>query len=259
MVLTADPVTPSVDEHGAKSVLGRISLVLDAFDEVHDELTLSELTERCELPKSTVHRLAEQLVGLGWLERGPRGYRVGMRLFEIGGLARRRARMRDNAMPFMQELAAATHCAVHLGILDGFEVVYLATVPARGLELPTREGGRMPASCTGLGKAMLAFSDDHVIELAISRGCEHHGFAPLPPDALRAELATIARVGVAFDREEGHPGVACAAAPIRGSGRAIAAISVTGRAADFEFERASRLARHAAAGIWSELVRRRAF
>lgn len=240
-----------------RSVLGRIAIVLESFDEAHVELSLSELTERAMLPKSTVHRIAEQLVALGWLERCTRGYQVGMRLFELGGLARRRARLRDKAMPFMQELSSMTHCAIHLGILDGCEVVYLATIPARGLTLPTREGGRMPAQSTGLGKAMLAFSDQTVVDAILDHPTDDCGFAPLPLPALREELLKIRAIGVAFDREESHRGVACAAAPIRGAGRPIAAISITGHVEEFNFDRASKLARRAADGVWSELFPRR--
>lgn len=242
-----------------KSVVGRIDLLLSAFDEFHDELSLSEMNDRCLLPKSTVYRLAEQLVSLGWLERCARGYRIGMRLFELGGLARRCVRMREHAMPFMHDLSTATRCAVHLGILDRFEVVYIATVPARGLLLPTREGGRMPAVTTGLGKAMLAFSDSALVYEAISRPSEDLGFAPLPPRLLLAELTSIADDGVAFDHEEACSGVACAAAPIRGSGRALAAISITGHSRNFDYATSSRLVRNAAKGIWSELIRNRDF
>jgi DNA-binding IclR family transcriptional regulator len=257
MAMVADHLNDEVAA-STRSVLGRIAIVLDSFDEVHVELSLSEITERAMLPKSTVHRIAEQLVALGWLERCSRGYQVGMRLFELGGLARRRSRLRDKAMPFMQELSSLTHCAIHLGILDRYEVVYLATIPARGLTLPTREGGRMPAQSTGLGKAMLAFSDQTVVDAILNQPTDDCGFAPLAPPALREELLQIRAMGVAFDREEARRGVACAAAPIRGAGRPIAAISITGHAEDFNFERSSKLARRAAEGVWSELFQRRA-
>src|SRR5579884_4452834 len=134
------------------SVLARAATILDAFDGSTPVLSLSQLSTRTGLPKSTVHRFAEQLLGLGWFERAPGGYRVGMRLFEVGGLADRRNRIRERAAPHLHQLASSTGTAVHLGVLDHGEVVYLEKLPARGLELPTRDGGRMPAHCTALGK-----------------------------------------------------------------------------------------------------------
>ena len=238
----------------SNSVLARAATILDAFDGTTPVLSLSELSARAALPKSTVHRFAEQLLSLGWLERAAGGYRVGMRLFEVGGLAERRNRMRDRAIPFMHQLSTATRCAVHLAVLDRSEVVYLEKLPIRGLELPTREGGRMPAYCTSLGKALLAFAGDDEIERAIALGMPRRTPNTIvTPEALREELATVRRVGLAYDREEGCVGIACVAAPIRGAGRAIGAVSVTGFSSQIDFRIASTAVRRSADGIWQEL------
>lgn len=236
------------------SVLARAATILDAFDGSRPVLSLSELASRTGLPKSTVHRFAEQLLGLGWFERAPGGYRVGMRLFEVGGLAERHSRMRDRALPYMHQLSASTRCAVHLAVLDHTEIVYLEKVPVRGLNLPTREGGRMPAYCTSLGKAMLAFADEDEVDGVIDAGLARRTpFTIVAPDALRAELGSIKRSGVAADREEACRGISCVAAPIRGSGRAIGAVSVTGFAATFDFRAAGTAVKRATASIWYEL------
>ncbi len=93
---------PSDRETGARrSVLGRVDCVIGAFDRADHALTLHELTERTGLPKSTVHRMIDQLVAIGWIEREVSGYRIGMRLFEIGGLASRRSRLSDLANPHL--------------------------------------------------------------------------------------------------------------------------------------------------------------
>ncbi|HZT65119.1 MAG TPA: IclR family transcriptional regulator [Acidimicrobiales bacterium] len=236
------------------SVLARAATILDAFDGSTPVLSLSQLSTRTGLPKSTVHRFAEQLLGLGWFERAPGGYRVGMRLFEVGGLAERHSRMRDRALPYMLQLSATTRCGVHLAVLDHTEIVYLEKVPVRGLNLPTREGGRMPAYCTSLGKAMLAFADEDEIERVIAAGLDRRTpFTITAPDAFRADLEAVRRAGVATDREEACRGISCAAAPIRGSGRAIGAVSITGFAGTFDFRTASAAVKRATAAIWYDL------
>ena len=141
-----------------RSVLARIDSVVGAFDDVHGELTLHELTQRTELPKSTVHRMVEQLVRIG-LARA-RGRRLSHRHAPV-----RDRRSRHAARPARPNrrrrtctrLSAATGLAVQLGILDGTDVVYLERIATADFALPTREGGRQPAYCTALGKAMLAF------------------------------------------------------------------------------------------------------
>ena len=236
------------------SVLARAATILDAFDGSRPVLGLSELASRAGLPKSTVHRFAEQLLDLGWFERAPGGYRVGMRLFEVGGLADRRNRMRERAAPHLHQLAGVTGTAVHLGVLDHGEVVYLEKLPARGLELPTRDGGRMPAHCTALGKVMLAYAGAEEIERVIAAGLEPRTATTIvDPDRLRSELLAVRRAGVAFDREEACAGVACVAAPIRGAGRAVGAVSATGFARAFDLRAAEPLVRRTAAAVWADL------
>ena len=237
---------------GTRSVLGRVAAIIDAFDEANQLLTLNDLTHRTDLPKSTVHRLAEQLRGLGWLEREGIGYRVGMRLFEVGGLATRRSKLCDKAFPHLHALATKTGLAVQLAILDGDEVIYLERIPGSGFTLPTRAGGRMPAYCTGLGKAMLAF-DDAAVDLVIQRGFTRRTpHTIVTPDALHDEMHQIRLSGLAIDRQEAYMGLACVAAPIRNSGRAVAAVSVTGPASVVNFDVLAADVRTVAAAIWKD-------
>jgi DNA-binding IclR family transcriptional regulator len=255
LVVPNDSDKPTVArDMRSNSVLGRAATILEAFDGSRPVLSLNELSARARLPKSTVHRFAEQLLELGWFERAAGGYRVGMRLFEVGGLADRRNGLRDKAIPYMHQLAAVTHSAVHLGVLDHGDVVYLEKIPLRGLTLPTREGGRMPAYCTGLGKAMLAFAGAEEIDRVISSGLARRTPRTIADGAaFRREMEDIRRIGVAQDREEACRGIACVAAPIRGSGRAIGAVSATGFANHLDIRSASLAVRRAAACIWYEL------
>ncbi len=152
---------PSSREEGARrSVLGRVDCVIGAFDRADGALTLHELTERTGLPKSTVHRMVDQLVAIGWIEREVSGYRIGMRLFEIGGLASRRSRLSDLAARTCtpSRWPPGSPCRWRSSTARG--VVYLERIPMKGFRLPTRQGGRQPAYCTALGKAMLAFDDE---------------------------------------------------------------------------------------------------
>lgn len=235
-----------------RSVLGRIAAIMDAFDQGEPVLTLSDLSAAANLPKSTVHRLVEQLRALGWLERDcHNGYRIGMRLFELGGLAPQYNQLRDVAYPHLHALAAKTGLAVQLGVLDHCEVVYLERIVIGGFQLPTRLGGRMPAHCTGLGKAMLAFDDmaaDVVLGSTLARLTD---YTITDPEALRVNLAQVRASGIAFDLKESHDGLGCVAAPLRNSGRAIGAISVTGPLIRMEWDAIAEAVRNTAASIWN--------
>jgi DNA-binding IclR family transcriptional regulator len=212
-------------------VLDRAVRLLDAFRSAGPELTLDELATSSGLPRSTAHRLAGQLVRLGMLERSRRGWRLGLTLFELGQLVHRQQRLRDIALAYMEDLYEATKETVQLAVLDDGEVLYVEIISGhRKVATPSRRGGRMPAHCTGIGKAMLAFSPD------VGRAwlAAHD---PLPartpatitdPAVLARELQDIRRLGLAYDRQEATPGLVCVAAPLLGPDRtARAALSVS--------------------------------
>ncbi|MEU8899080.1 IclR family transcriptional regulator [Nocardia sp. NPDC048505] len=220
----AKPAQPPV------SMIERMTLILDAFDGSTPTLTLLGLAERTGLPRSTVHRILDQMIRLRWLAHAPGGYRLGMRTLELGGLAADHNEIRDVVSPLLHDLAQRTGMVGHLGVLDGREVLYLDKAGGRGTaNVPTRLGGRMPAHSTALGKALLASLEPSIIEASFRD--------PLPQltsrticdrGELHRELARIRhRQGVAVDNEEAVAGIACVAVPVRGRGAAVAALSLT--------------------------------
>ncbi|MEV0247853.1 IclR family transcriptional regulator [Nocardia sp. NPDC050712] len=220
----AKPAQPPV------SMIERMTLILDAFDGSTPTLTLLGLAERTGLPRSTVHRILDQMIRLRWLAHAPGGYRLGMRTLELGGLAADHNEIRDVVSPLLHDLAQRTGMVGHLGVLDGREVLYLDKAGGRGTaNVPTRLGGRMPAHSTALGKALLASLEPSIVEASFRD--------PLPQltprticdrAELHRELARIRhRQGVAVDNEEAVAGIACVAVPVRGRGAAVAALSLT--------------------------------
>lgn len=206
------------------AVIDRISLVLDAFDGP-GRLTLAQLVRRTGLPRSSAHRMLERLVQLRWLRRSGRDYELGMRLVELGSLAVHQDRLVRAARPLLGELHRATGLVVHLAILDGPDVVYLEKVGDRlASAIPTRVGGRQPAHCTAVGKAMLAFCDDSGVDLH----ARMTKYSISGSSQLDAELTKVRAHGVAFEREESLLGFGCVAAPIGSPGEAAAAVSVCG-------------------------------
>ena len=233
-------------------MLARATRILTAFDDEHSSLKLGVLSERTGLPRSTLHRTAEQLVELRWLERGNDGYRPGLLLFELGGLVPRVSRIRQRALPYIEELYEATRELVQLAVLDGSEVVYLEKIGGHdSSDVRSRSGGRLPAACTGLGKAMLAYAGEDAVERVIAGGLPKRTAASIvDPQRFRAALAAVRAAGVAHDHEEAELGIACVAVPIRGSGRAVAAVSITGPVERIDAARFEPALRRASSGVW---------
>jgi IclR family acetate operon transcriptional repressor len=233
------------------SVLGRAMTLLTAF-RPGEEMTLAELSRITGIAKPTVHRILAELATWDVVERGPNGLRLGMRLFELGQRVPGQHELREAAAPFLAELFETTRETVHLAVLDGLEVFYLHKLDAsRGPRVPSRIGGRMPAYCTGVGKAMLAFSPPETFERVVASGLSRRTPRTIiAPGLLDRELATIRRRGLAEEHEESTMGIACVAAPVLTTdGRVVAAVSVTTRTNRLDTRRLGSAVRAAAQGI----------
>lgn len=230
--------------------------VVNCLDCEDQELSLSEIARRTGMAKPTVFRLVNELTTWGVLERTGSGVRLGLRLFQLGQLAPRQMRLRDAAAPFLATLCHDTQQTVHLAILDGLDVVYVDKLNGQdGPTLPSRTGGRMPLHCTGVGKALLAYSPQATLTAIVEAGLSRRTPRTIvAPGMLVRELATVREHGLAYEREESAVGVACVAMPIVCPTGAVAAISVSGRAHVVNTPRVNAALRRASAGIVRELA-----
>jgi DNA-binding IclR family transcriptional regulator len=242
------------------TVLGKAVAILRSFTADDTVLSLAELVRRTGLPKGTVHRVAADLVGHRLLDRTDGGYRLSGGLFELGMLAAAERTLLEVAMPFLQDLYERTHETVHLGVLEGAAVVYIAKIGGhRQARMPSRPGGRMPLHCTAIGKVLLAHADAElrrqVLTAPLERRTPHTVVAP---GLLDRQLDAVLENGVAFEREESTPGLLCVAAPVLDvDGRtALAAISVTGPVGRFRPEAHVAAVRASATGVASVVSRR---
>lgn len=218
-------------DHGQPSKLGRALCLLGAFRPGDTELTLAELSRRTKLPKATAHRLLGELAEWDLVERTDHGHRLGVRLFELGALAPLQHRLREAAGPSLADLFETTRSTVHLAVLDGSDVVYVHKLDSRhGPVVSSRLGGRMPAYCTGVGKALLAHAPPTAVQQVLGRPLRRRTpRTVVAPGLVLRELRAVHERGFAIEHEESSKGIACVAAPVLGvDGRAVAAVSVTG-------------------------------
>ena len=216
---------------GTSGGLERAAAIFGAFDADHRELTLAALVRRCGLPRSTTHRLADRMLALGWLDKTADRYRVGTRVFELSGLVPVRHELREAALPFLQDLFAAAKTTVQLGVLDGAQVLVVEKITGHlPMSQLSQVGGTIPAYCSGLGRAILAYCSEEVVADVVAAGMPARTPRTITTDAaLRRELVAVPTRGWALDREEGMSGITCVAAPVLGPhGEVAAAVSATG-------------------------------
>lgn len=238
-------------DNGRQSVksLFKMLEVLEAFSAAEPELSVVEIARVTGLPRTTVHRIVDSLRSVGFLEQDASRdrYRLGLKLFELGGSALMNLPLYREAPPFVDTLAKLSGEDVHLCIFDGAQMVFVnrrSQIAARPHNtVITMEAS--PCHSTSVGKAALAFQSEVVIDRVIRAGLPR--FTPntiVEPKKLKAELAAIRSRGYSIDDCEHEPELRCVGAPIRNSaGRVFAAISASGPARRVTQERVPELAK----------------
>ena len=220
---------PASSTSSASKALALIAAMAEAAE---TEFGVTQLGEMVRVPKSTAHRLLKALEGCGFVERVGAKYRVGSLFFRLSEAARRSeyGELREVACrPLAWLFERSQAVAVHLAVLCGPDVLYLDKIckPA-GTRLPSRVGGRFPATCTALGKAIVAHSAPTTVASVLS---EPLGRAT-PRSVVGAgrfvtQLAEIKRLGYATEVGEACHGMMCVAAPVLIGGAASAAVSLS--------------------------------
>lgn len=239
-----------------KSLL-KIVRILDCFSPVKRTLSLAEICAQTGYPRSTTHRLVASLREVGFLEQDRQRdrYRLGLKLFQLGNIVLGNMDLHREARPFVESLSRISGQSVHLAVFDGQQAVVIhRTESSTALTLIEAA----PVHCTSVGKAILAFQPEPVIEAIIEAGLKAYTETTITePAALREELAAIRARGYAIDRGEHQPGLHCVGAPIRDSaGRVFAGISVSGPARDIplaDIEKLSKIVIHHAGQISAQL------
>lgn len=225
------PDGTQIDKKQVKSVV-RVLDILEYLARSDRELTLTEIANVLNLPKSSTYLLLQTLAGRGYLEAssssGP--YQLGLQVMELAGAYTRKAGLLQKFPAVARSVVAACEETVQLAVLSGVEVVYLGkedgTKPVR---LVSDIGKRLPAHATALGKVMLASLSDTELDARFSK----HLFVQMTSktisslDSLKKELSLVRANGYAIDDEEAVEGLQCFAAPVRDSrAKVVAAISV---------------------------------
>ncbi len=211
-------------EPGRTATAG-VMAVLCAFDGEHPQMPLSEIARRANLPLTTTHRLVGGLVAAEMLTRGADGtYEVGRRLWQIGLLAPVQTRLRDAATPYMQDVYAATHDNVHLAIRDGLAALYVERISGeRSVPILSGAGRRLPLHATGVGKVLLAYAPDDVVDAALRSPQRVTRRTIVDARRLRRELQSVRERGFARTEEEMTVGTCSVAVPVFHDDGALAA------------------------------------
>lgn len=216
-----------------KSIV-KASKIIDVIAFERKPLSLSELSNRLGMAKSTLHGLLSTLVNIHYLEQeqDTGRYKLGIQLFELGSQIANTWNEKEIAKSYMEKLVEKTGETVHLAMLSNGEVLYVEKQEAySSIRIATAPGAKLPVHCTGVGKVLLAYSSAQEID-EILKGYElspHTEYTITNKGDLLSELQRIRRQGYAYDNQEFVDGLRCVSAPIfNHTNRVIFSLSVSG-------------------------------
>lgn len=197
------------------------------------EASFTEIHTTLGHPKSSTYKTISTLESLGFIrEIGDSSkYTLGLRLIELGSKAAGQIDLTTEARPLVKELSSVTERTVHLGILDGSEVIYLLKENVHGsISIDTWAGKRVGVHSTAMGKVLLAWRNDRDIDTILKK-VDLVKLTPntrVNPEDVKTSLEEVRKRGWATDDEENWKMVRCVAAPVRdNAGKVCAALSVS--------------------------------
>ena len=234
MIKSSDRQDEKSGETASRSVIRSLMILETVALRSQEPLRLVEIVARTGLPKTTCHRLLNVLADSGLLKSDDQGrFGPGALLLAMGMNFLNQTDIRSLARPLMEDLTQLTQETCHLGILQFPWVVYVEKVESPlAVRMHSQVGAMNPLHCTGLGKALLAYSSVELINTICSLPLASRTEKTITNAAgLKKELGRIRERGYAVDDVENEEGIRCVGAPIFGhDGSLIAAISIAGPA-----------------------------
>ncbi len=234
------------EEVKVKSLYRAIKL-LDYFTPENPEKGISELSEISGMYKSSVHNIVTTFVKCGILQKNVQNnkYRLGLKILQLNHNLCVSDDFRNIMQPYMVRVSNYANESVYLAVTSGNEVLYLDAIYPKGTTSGRSiVGVKAPMYCTGVGKAILAYLPENVLDQVVAAGFEKYTENTITDIVtLKNELAEIRQKGYAIDNMEHEYGIKCVAAPIKNiRGEIVGSFSISGPSLRFTDQRISEYA-----------------
>jgi DNA-binding IclR family transcriptional regulator len=219
-------------KRGGIQSIDRAARILKALASGPRRLGVTELAQRLELAAPTVHGLLQTLQAHGFVEqdRDSGKYQLGAGLLQLGNSYLDLNELRARSLVHAERLATRADAAVRVGVRHGASVIVVHHTFRPDATLQILEvGAELPVHASALGKAILAYVSDSVIDDLVEEPLPKLTSRTLTASALRSQFGSIREQGVARERDEAVLGESSVAAPIFDhGGHAVGAIGVVG-------------------------------
>ncbi len=201
--------------------------VLQTFSREHPQLTLSEVAALTTLTPATARRSLQTLEALGYVGRSGRRFLLRAKVLSLGSGYLSAINTEVVLQPFLQEVVNQVGGSSSVTVLDDVDIVYIAHASQnRAIRLTAGTGSRYPLYPTSMGRVLMAFQPDNVIDAymrrAVFRKLTEH--TETNPATFRKILKEVRAKGFAAIQDELDYGIVSCSLPIFGpNGRIVGA------------------------------------
>jgi DNA-binding IclR family transcriptional regulator len=211
-----DQMVTSSSAHSVS--IERAMAILELLSASANGKTLSQISDRLNIPRSTTHVLIVTLKRLGYVRQASTGH-----LFSLGAKAQMLAggpiacmELASRARPHLVPLSEALGLTSYIAVLDGDQAMYIECCKGPGIQIDVFPGKRANLHCTAAGNILLAGQRKEVIEGFLNDHAlmRHTSKTIRNAEELRARLEQVRKQSYALEDEEQALGVRCLAVPL---------------------------------------------
>jgi DNA-binding IclR family transcriptional regulator len=223
--------------------------IIEILSDYENGLGITEISEKANLHKSTVHRLLNTLIVKGYVKQNEDSnrYNLTLKLFEIGNKKIEKMNIVTSAKPLLHELMEKTNEVIHLVVREGTEIVYIDKVESQNpIRMYSKIGKRSPVYCTAVGKSMLSHMTDNEVKFIWDNSTIEKLTKNTVIDfkKFKEDLNIIKKQGYAIDEQENEIGIRCIGTSILDyKGEICGAISISGSIISFKEEKVNKFAK----------------
>lgn len=194
--------------------------ILEVLAKNPEGLSLQALSEKTDLPSSTVHRLLHTLYALGyteWRKSNSSPYKLTLRLFEYGCYSLENRGFVQRAHPFLKRLSEELKVSASIFFANGQTVVCAMQYTQSSVSSGPSLGECIPMHCCAAGKCILSLYSPRELRqyLDNSSTAVYTPKTKAAAENLEADLKIIRNQGWALVDEEYKMGEACVAVPMK--------------------------------------------
>lgn len=210
-------------------------LVIEAFDATRPRLTLSDVAKLTGITRAAARRYLRTLTKLNYAEFDGRYFSLSPRILRLGYAFLSSTSLSSRLQPSLERISEETGESSSAAMMDGDEIVYIArSATRRIMSIGLGVGSRLPAHCTSLGRAILAYQPDDEVEAYLDR-VRLEALTPktiTSKTGLREALRTTRAQGYAIIDEELELGLRSIAVPlVQRNGQVTIALNISAQAA----------------------------